>query len=439
MPERGRRLGSCERLGYHACSTLDEELAGPGEIDDSCARKERGMRILVVNNFFAPRITGSAHFSEDMARQYAREGHEVVVLATEHGGAPRDEVIDGYRVVRVPAISIQPGAISFNYSIPFAFGQPLNLLRIQKLFDEFRPDVVHQNGQFFDLTFITTQLAVRRNVPRVLTVHTALTHVEDGYLRIIRTIDRSIVRFLNQRGGPVWVAGDKRVYEYVCETYRPDEAHRRVIPVSLEGARFVGGDRERIRAQLGLGDRPVILSFGHVIPLRNRLPLIAALPAIRKQYPGVQVMIVGHVYTTEFQELADKLGVSDSLVVVGAVPHDEVRHYIAAADIEGHDLQGSGLGITTLEVMAAGVPVFAFIPRDNYPGIDLGRWPNLMITPDNSPERIAEVVCKLLGDRELRARVADDQRRFVDELFSLPAVAGRYLELFDQLTAQARR
>lgn len=371
-----------------------------------------------------------------MARQYAREGHDVVVLATEHGDAPKDEVIDGYRVVRVPSLSVSPGAISFNYAIPFAL-RPSNLQRIARLFDELNPQIVHQNGQFFDLTFISTYFAVRRGIPRVLTVHTALLHDQDGYLRLIRAIDRSVVRALNRLGEPVWVSGDKRVYNYVRDTYAPDEQHRAFIPVGLEHERFVGGERDRVRREWGLSDEPVILSFGHVIPLRNRLPLIAALPRIRERYPRVKVMVVGQVYTTEFQELADKLNVSDSLVVVGPVAHDQVRHYIAAADVEGHDLQGSGLGITTLEVMAAGVPVFAYIPRDNYPGVDLGQWPNLMVMPDNSPEIVADSVCRLLGDHELRQRVTRDQQRFVEELFGLRAVAGRYIQLFEKLAHDA--
>ena len=40
------------------------------------------MRILVVNSFFPPRTTGSAHFSLDVAREYVRNGHEVLVLTT---------------------------------------------------------------------------------------------------------------------------------------------------------------------------------------------------------------------------------------------------------------------------------------------------------------------------------------------------------------------
>ena len=68
------------------------------------------MRILVVNSFFPPRTTGSAHFSLDVAREYVRNGHEVLVLTTSVADAPDEEDIDGMHVVRVPAFSVTPGA-----------------------------------------------------------------------------------------------------------------------------------------------------------------------------------------------------------------------------------------------------------------------------------------------------------------------------------------
>ena len=133
------------------------------------------MRILVVNSFFPPRTTGSAHFSLDVAREYVKQGHEVWVATTAVPGSPEREEMDGIHVVRLPAWSVTPGSLAFNYALPFVF-RPGVIRRIKRLFDEVRPDVVHQNGQFFDLTFVTTWVAWRRHVPRVLTVHTPLMH-----------------------------------------------------------------------------------------------------------------------------------------------------------------------------------------------------------------------------------------------------------------------
>ena len=141
--------------------------------------------------------------------------------------------------------------------------------------------------------------------------------------------------------------------------------------------------------------------------------------------------MVGHVYTDDFLRLAHELQVDDCLVVVGRVEHDDVKHYAAAADCEGHDLSGWGLGITTMEVMAAGVPVFAVLPPDNYPGVDLGKWPDLELLPDDLPETVAASVVRCITDQTRRSAVIAEQQRFVDDLFTMQAVASRYLELIE--------
>ena len=46
------------------------------------------MRIAVVNSFFPPRVGGSAHLSEALARGYAARGHDVLVLTASYEGAP---------------------------------------------------------------------------------------------------------------------------------------------------------------------------------------------------------------------------------------------------------------------------------------------------------------------------------------------------------------
>lgn len=393
------------------------------------------MRILVVNNFFWPRTTGSSHFSEGIAERYVAEGHDVLVVTTSYGDHPAEEWHLGYRIVRLPSISLSPGRIAFNYSLPFAL-RPTNLRRMRRIFDDFGPDVVHQNGQFFDLTFLSTWFAVRRRIPRIITVHTALTHDRALSARLIRLVDRMVIKPVNMWGRPSWVVVDKRIDRYVREVYAPADADVAFVPAAIEPDRFRGGDGATVRERHGLGDAPVVMSFGHVIPLRDRVSLVRAMPLIREQLPDVKLLVVGHVYTHDFIRIAEDVGVSDCLVVVGRVEHDEVKHYAAAADVEGHDLSGWGLGITTMEVMAAGVPVFAVLPPDNYPGVDLGRWPDLELLPDDSPATIAASVVRLIRDRELRDAVVADQHRFVDELFTMDAVGKRYLELI--ATARTR-
>jgi glycosyltransferase involved in cell wall biosynthesis len=392
------------------------------------------MRVLVVNSFFPPRTTGSAHFSLDVAREYVAQGHEVWVLTTSVDDAPEREDLDGVHVVRIPAWSVTPGNLAFNYALPFVF-RPGVVRRVKRLFDEIRPDVVHQNGQFFDLTFVTTWVAWRRRVPRVITIHTPLMHTNPLLRAFISTVDRTALRLLNAPGRPLVVGVDRYVCEMAQRRYGPRRGPVRFIPATLRVDQFSTGDGDRIRQQHGLGNKPVILSFGHVIPIRSRVPLIRALPNIVEQFPDVVVLVVGEVYYDEFLRVADELGVAKHVITTGRVAHAEVPDYLAAATVESHDLDGHGLGITTMEVMAARVPIFARVRRDVFPGIDLDDWPELQIVDSAEPRAIADSICHLLGSAEFRSKVADSQYEFVSRYFRAEAVAGQYLSLFAELLA----
>jgi glycosyltransferase involved in cell wall biosynthesis len=208
----------------------------------------------------------------------------------------------------------------------------------------------------------------------------------------------------------------------------------RFIPATLEVDRFRTGDADRVRRVHGLGDRPVILSLGHVIPTRSRLPLIRALPAILERHPEATVLVVGGIYDDRFLHLADDLGVRANVIATGPVPHDEVADYLAAATVDCHDLDGHTLGITTMEVMAAAVPMFAVVRRDAFPGIDFADWPMLRVVDAATPAQIADALCRLIDSPELRAEVACEQLRFVRRHFRAADVACRYLQLFAEVT-----
>ncbi|MEP7113941.1 MAG: glycosyltransferase family 4 protein [Ilumatobacteraceae bacterium] len=392
------------------------------------------MRILVVNSFFPPRTTGSAHFSLDVAREYVRSGHEVWVVTTKALGAPEREELDGIHVVRLRAWSVRPGNLAFNYALPFV-SRPGVGRRLRRLFDEVRPDVVHQNGQFFDLTFLTTWIAWRRKVPRVLTVHTPVMHTNAVLRVMMAAIDRTLLRCLNALGRPVVVGVDRFVCEMAQRRYRPRRGPVRFIPATLRVDAFSHGDGQTIRDRFALGDAPVILSLGHVIPIRSRVPLMQALPYIVKEFPDVEVLVAGEVYDGEFRQVAAELGVVEHVVEAGLVAHADVADYLAVATIAAQDLDGHMLGISTLEAMAARVPIFARVRRDVFPGIDLDEWPELRIVEDAGPEAIAESICDLLRSADLRERVTDQQYEFVNRFFRAELIAAEYLAIFERLSA----
>ena len=390
------------------------------------------MRIAVINAFFPPRAGGSAHLSEAVARLSAEQGHEVLVITASFRDAPAEERVGSYRVVRLPGFA-PTSKLAFNYDIPFTTS-PRNVRRVFDLLDDFRPDVVHQHGQFFDLTWLSTVWARRRRVPVVLSVHTRLISPARVHGAIMAAGDLSVVRAFTRASHPWVVAVDGPVHEYVARRYAIPEARIVDIPVGIEVARFSqeakDAQRAEIRRRLDIGERPMILSLGHVIPLRDRLALVQAMPRMLAEVPDLAVVVVGHVYDDRFIKEAERLGVDHALVVTGAVPKDEVPAFAAAADVEAHDLQGIGFGTASLEMLAAGVPVVTTARSDNYPTARLVDGEHVVLARPDDPADIAGAFLRALRDPELRATLARNGPEVIREKFSMEAVTRAHLELY---------
>jgi glycosyltransferase involved in cell wall biosynthesis len=394
------------------------------------------VRIALVNNFFFPRVSGSAHLTEMLAAQLAARGHDVVVLTSDQRSTQGTERRNGYDVVRYKCRALPEMKLAMKYDVNFVTS-PSNVRRIFGELDRFDPQLIHQHGQFFDLTWISALWARRRRVPTALTVHTALTHTSPPYAGALWLADQLAVRPFMWLGQPVAIAVDRFMLDYVRRRYHLPRDRIRVLPLAVDVDRFRPADGLATRERLGIGRRPMVLSIGHVIPLRDRLALVEALPRLIDAHPEVAVVVVGEVYDNRFLQRARQLGVAEHIVCPGAVPYHEVPDFVSAADIESHDLQGYGLGTASLEVMASGVPVVSVVRPDNFPGLTLRNWENVVMVPPEDPATLAATMARLLADPELAGRVGAGQREFIRENFSLEHTVDAHLALYEELVTAA--
>ncbi|MEV0065911.1 MULTISPECIES: glycosyltransferase family 4 protein [unclassified Amycolatopsis] len=392
------------------------------------------MRIAVVNNFFPPRVGGSAHMSASLAGEYAASGHEVLAITAAYGDAPADEQRDGYRVVRLPAAKMPQLGLSIDFDMSFASLKPGNWRRVWKLLDEFKPDAVHLHGQFFDLSWLAGFYARRHKLPVLLTIHTLLISENKLYSRVFRILDAVLVKPVLSYIRPRYVILDKLGVDYCVERYGTSDANSEYFPIAVDTGHFEKPVTKDVRTELEVGDAPLIVSLGHVIPLRNRLPLIESLPAILDRHPGVRVVIVGRVYHDAFLKRAEELGVAEALVVTGAVPKEDVPAYFAAADIVTHDLNG-GCGTASLEAMLSGTATIASVTEDNYPGIELRNGENILLVRPDDAEAVEATVLSLLDDPSLRERIAQRESAMVRANFGLDVVAEEHLRVFTKMVA----
>jgi glycosyltransferase involved in cell wall biosynthesis len=133
------------------------------------------------------------------------------------------------------------------------------------------------------------------------------------------------------------------------------------------------------------------------------------------------------------ERLAAELRLED-VVFAGEV--EDVRPYLAAADVFVLSSTSEGMPISVLEAMAAGRPIVA----SNVGGIPEAVVDGAtgFLVPAARPDQLADALRQLLEDGDLRRRLGEEGRRRAVELFSLANWRQRHLELYDELLAARR-
>ncbi|POX52918.1 alpha-(1-2)-phosphatidylinositol mannosyltransferase [Streptomyces sp. Ru71] len=203
----------------------------------------------------------------------------------------------------------------------------------------------------------------------------------------------------------------------------PEAAARMVqLPPGVDEKTFhPGSGGEAVRARLGLTDRPVVVCVSRLVRRKGQDTLIQAMPRILAAEPDAVLLIVGGgPYEKELRRLAAQTGVSDSVVFTGAVPWSDLPAHFGAGDVfampcrtRRGGLDVEGLGIVYLEASATGLPVVAG---------DSGGAPDAVLDGETgwvvhggSPEEAAERITTLLADADLRRRMGERGRRWVEE------------------------
>lgn len=275
-------------------------------------------RIAVIGTY-VPRKCGIATFTADLVEQLGRYHPEVDVDV--YALIDPDARID-YRGLT--------GSIDQHRQDAYA--------KAARAINESGVDAVwlqHEYGIFGgDCGEMVCDFADRLAAPLILTLHTVLA---DPSIR-----QREILRRLLSRASQVMVMSDQSA-QLLFEMYGVGAERLSVIPHGAPDRPF--GRQDLFKAQLGLGGRPVLMTFGLLGPGKGIETVIKALPVIAARHPDVVYRIVGAThpdlvrrdgesYREGLMKLADDLGVGAQIEWVNRyLDTDGLLDQLEACDI----------------------------------------------------------------------------------------------------------
>lgn len=288
------------------------------------------MKVLHVLNEVRP---SGAEIMLRIAAPFFREnGVDCEILSTGESIGPYAAVLEaaGYRV----------------HHIPFS-RSPAFFLAVACLAKQSRFDLVHLHAE---RGFIGYVLALRMTGTSglVRTVHNNFNF--EGWLRVRRGFERRLAERLGVR----FIAIAPGVEQTECRLYGTSPT---LIPNWFDSAHFhpvAPNERAAARAAFGIrDDEYVMVSVGNCSAVKNHTALIEALA--RCTDFSWRYLHVGLEEPGEPERaLADKLGIADRILFIGAVA--DVRPILHAADLYVMPSHFEGFSIATLEAFAVGLP-----------------------------------------------------------------------------------
>jgi glycosyltransferase involved in cell wall biosynthesis len=269
--------------------------------------------------------------------------------------------------------------------VPFAGGRDAaGGLRFAQALASERPDIVHLHVGGRSRTWLARRLSGAK-----LVAHLHGTHGENGRPLDLRSFGRAADVVVATSHAVAEAAGVPSVVVHPGVDLQP----------------------EPDRAEIG----PVVGTAGRLAPVKRLDLLLSAAAKLRPEFPGMRVLIAGDgASRSELESLVRDLSLRDTVEFVGwrrdlAGFHRELGVFCIPSEHEG-------FGLAALEAMASGLPVIASRVEGLSELIEDGSSGYLVAAGD--ADSLADRLARVLGDRELRARMGAAARDTVEERFT---------------------
>ena len=387
------------------------------------------MKILTVLTYYRPHTSGLTIYAERLARAFAKRGHEVTVMTTQYEKSlPREETMDGVRIIRVPvAVRVSKGVLAPT------FGWVATKLVASH-------DVVQLHLPQFDAPGVAFRARLFGK-PAVLTYHCDLDLPSGFFNRIVNTV----VNFQNNMAG---------ILSNHIVTYTQDYADNSpyltryaskltpiLPPVELPtppdgaAAAFASANETATR-------RPVIGMATRFASEKGVEILLEALPKVLEEYPHAQVLFAGQyqnvmgeqAYFERLRPTIQKYEASGNWKFVGLLDPVQMAAYYPNLDVLVVPSLNSteAFGLVQIEAMMNGVPsVPSALPGVRQPVSmhGMGRVARI-----GDPASLAESILEVLNE----PKKFQGDNESIKKSYDPDSIAAEYEQLFERLMKKGR-
>ena len=256
-------------------------------------REPSTLKVLMVTPRYFPYMGGIETHVHEVGRRLVGSGVNVTLLTTapptSHFSLPREEMIEGMHVIRVPAWLTQ----NDYYLAPEIY----SIIRREHW------DLVHCQGCHTFVPPLAMLAAKKAKIPYIVTFHGTGGHSSRFRIRMRSTQWKLLHPLLANASKLIGVSHFEA--DYFSHLLRLPAVHFSVIPngVSLPSATHLPSRTS---------NQSLIVSVGRLERFKGHQHLITALPKIREWRSHARLLILGTgPYEAALRELAQKVGIAE--------------------------------------------------------------------------------------------------------------------------------
>lgn len=377
-------------------------------------------KILILNYEFPPLGGGAGNATQNIAREFARMGHEVVVLTTWFVGTKEDEIADGYRVVRVRSKRARVDRSDVLEMLHFVYRA---ITDGRDLVNEFKPDVTIS---FFAIPsgIVAWYFKKKFGVPYILSLRggdvPGFLPKDLRYWHILSYPFTALVwknaRKIVANSDGLWVLAKKTAKRFDKEV--------EVIPNGVNIEEFAPSAQRNVSAFR-------VLFVGRLVRQKGVSFLLNAVAKALTEHPSWRGVLFCDIVGDgplrgDLEKLSDDLGIRDVVRFYGWASREELPALYQQANIFVLPSFDEGMPNVILEAIASGLPVIATDIKGNEELVEGGKNGFLY----REQEDLARLLVQMISDPARAATMGECSREKSKE-YSWSSVARSYVNLLD--------
>ncbi|HUJ72572.1 MAG TPA: glycosyltransferase family 4 protein [Verrucomicrobiae bacterium] len=371
------------------------------------------MRILVINHrdIKNPRAGGLEEVVHQTAKHWAQWGHGVDLLCAGYDGAPREERMDGIRILRGPNEYI------FNWWAPLKT-RALGLRQYDVILE-----YISKVPCFVPAFVTATPTAVM--IPHLFG-KTAFAELPWLMAAYAYGLER-----------PIPYVYRKSLFWALSKTTAEDLLSRG-IPTERIEIIYPGFNEDLLKAEPGIQKTPYpsLVYIGRLKRYKRVDLIIEAVTRLRTQYPDIRFFVVGTGdHEKELRGQVAKVGLEKAVEFCGFVSEARKKELLQMAWVgtQTSTIEGWGLGV--IEAGACGTPTVA----SDSPGLreSVRDGQTGILVPHGDVEALTAAIRKLLADAALRGKMGAAAREWAEH-FSWEEMARRSLQFLERAAGKSK-